>query len=195
MKKGAVNEATDFAAGTIIFIMLFVFLSIVSSCVKGNKEDAVKAPISSLKSSEELMVLLQVPITFQGEKMTFSDLLRRYYSYEASGNDNEKGRIKEFLKDYLKDFTSRGAGDYAKQKICWEFKLFAENDELLGISGDDCNGEDKLNHVSCLKPAVDIVPMYPGYEKKYLVVAYSSFVLLDDKFSPKYKSLDPLVCS
>ena len=92
MKRGAANYGADFVFGIALFFIAIIFLFSFSSCIKGIKEDSAQAPISQLKSQEELIVLLKTPIEYNNQKMLFSDLIVRYYYLEqGKGNDQQKG--------------------------------------------------------------------------------------------------------
>src|SRR3989338_1282949 len=175
MKKGVANYGADFAVGVALFFILMLFLFSVASCVRGNKEDSVKAPISSLKSQEELLVLLKTPVDYNSEKISFSELIRRYYYVDEAGNDNEKEKMKEFIENFLKQYVQISKGSFdSNRRLCWNFFAIKEgSSRMINLEGN-CDWSYAVDHYKeCLKGLPEAaIPLDPYSKHQVIKVVY-----------------------
>jgi len=141
-KKGAANYGADFGFGVALFFILMIILFMFSSCVKGNKEDNVEPPLTKLRSQEELITMLQFPVDYDGQQITFSRLLTKYYHAKVQ-NSNEAGKLKQEIEKFLAYYIALSGQD-----SCRVLVVATPGDELK-IQNGNCNLKDLLDHKDC----------------------------------------------
>ncbi|MEK6967163.1 MAG: hypothetical protein AABX51_00875 [Nanoarchaeota archaeon] len=196
MKRGAANYGADFAFGVAIFFMLIILLFAFTSCAKGKKEDSVKTPITGLKSQEELLVLIKTPVKYNNEEMSFSDLVVKYYYLEEGGlNDNAKGKMKEFIENFVEEFAFSAKGvSPGDADLCWNFQIFKGDDDIMRLEGDCDWSLATSKYKDCLREWPEtIIPLEPFSKHPSIKVTYRN-PGLDTSKKLIVSSLDPDRC-